>query len=205
MSPSERKAMINADRTDLSLTKQCKLLKISRSSLYYTPVGVNAETLELINEIDRVFTKYPFFGSRQIAAYLPRNGFHAGRHRVRRLMGIMGLQAIYKGPNTSKKHPQHRIYPYLLRKLPITRPNHVWCSDITYIPVRRGFLYLVAIMDWGTRKVLAWRLSNTLDASFCVCRGLERGHRKIRQAQDHEYGPRIAIHWVSLDHNLDRG
>ena len=168
MSPTERKALINADCTDLSLTKQCKLLKISRSSLYYTPVGVNAETLELMNEIDRVFTKYPFFGSRQIAAYLPRNGFHAGRHRVRRLMGIMGLQAIYKGPNTSKKHPQHRIYPYLLRNLPITRPNHVWCSDITYIPVRRGFLYLVAIMDWATRKVLAWRLSNTLDASFCV-------------------------------------
>ena len=168
MSPSERKAMINRDRTDLSLTKQCKLLKISRSSLYYVPVGVNAETLALMNEIDRVFTKYPFFGSRQIAAYLPRNGFHASRHRVRRLMGIMGLQAIYKGPNTSKKHPQHCIYPYLLRKLPITRPNHVWYSDITYIPVRRGFLYLVAIMDWATRKVLAWRLSNTLDASFCV-------------------------------------
>jgi putative transposase len=121
-----------------------------------------------MNEIDRVLTKYPFFGSRQIAAYLPRNGFYAGRHRVRRLMGLMGLQAIYKGPNTSKKHPQHRIYPYLLRKLPITRPNHVWCSDITYIPVGRGFLYLVAIMDWATRKVLAWRLSNTLDASFCV-------------------------------------
>ena len=168
MSPSERKAMINRDRTDLSLTKQCKLLKIGRSSMYYTPVGVNAKTLELMNEIDRVFTKYPFFGSRQIAAYLPRNGFHAGRHRVRRLMGLMGLQAIYKGPNTSKTHPQHRIYPYLLRKLPITRPNQVWCSDITYIPVRRGFLYLVAIMDWATRKVLSWRLSNTLDASFCV-------------------------------------
>ena len=128
MSPTERKAMIRKDLADLSLTKQCKLLKISRSSLYYVPVGVNAETLELMNEIDRVFTKYPFFGSRQIAAYLPRNGFHAGRHRVRRLMGIMGLQAIYKGPNTSKKHPQHRIYPYLLRKLPITRPNHVWCG-----------------------------------------------------------------------------
>ncbi|PVA08399.1 IS3 family transposase, partial [Pelagivirga sediminicola] len=123
MSPTERKAMIRKDHADLSLTKQCKLLKISRSSLYYTPVGVNAETLKLMNEIDRVFTKYPFFGSRQIAAYLPRNGFHAGRHRVRRLMGIMGLQAIYKGPNTSKKHPQHSIYPYLLRKLPIMRPN----------------------------------------------------------------------------------
>lgn len=103
MSPTERKALINVDRTDLSLTKQCKLLKISRSSLYYTPVGVNAETLELMNEIDRVFTKYPFFGSRQIAAYLPRNGFHAGRHRVRRLMGTMGLQAIYKGSNTPRQ------------------------------------------------------------------------------------------------------
>jgi putative transposase len=168
MSPSERKTLIRRDDMALSLTRQCKLLKISRSSLYYTPVGINAEALKLMNEIDRIFTKYPFFGSRQIAAYLPRNGFHAGRHRVRRLMGIMGLQAIYKGPNTSKKHPQHPIYPYLLRGLPIKRANHVWCSDITYIPVRHGFLYLVAIMDWATRKVLSWRLSNTLDASFCV-------------------------------------
>ncbi|MCP4064256.1 MAG: IS3 family transposase [Gammaproteobacteria bacterium] len=168
MSPVERKTLIRKEHSALSLTRQCRLLKISRSSLYYTPVGINAETLKLMNEIDRVFTKYPFFGSRQIAAYLPRNGFHAGRHRVRRLMGIMGLQAIYKGPNTSKKHPQHPIYPYLLRKLPITRANQVWCSDITYIPVRHGFLYLVAIMDWATRKVLSYRLSNTLDASFCV-------------------------------------
>ena len=168
MSPSKRREMIRKDSTKLSLTRQCKLLKISRSSIYYTPVGVNAETLELMHEIDRVFTKYPFFGSRQIAAYLPQSGFSAGRHRVRRLMNLMGLQAIYKGPNTSKKHPQHRIYPYLLRKLAITRPNRVWCSDITYIPVKSGFLYLVAIMDWATRKVLTWRLSNTLDASFCV-------------------------------------
>ena len=120
-----------------------------------------------MNEIDRVFTVYPFFGSLQIVAYLPRNEFHAGLHRVRRLMGLMGPQAIYKGPNISKKHPQYRIYPYLLRKLPFTWPNHVWCSDITYIPVRRGFLYLVAIMDWATPKVLAWRLSNAVDTSFC--------------------------------------
>jgi putative transposase len=168
MSPSERKTLINRNRSNLSLIKRCQLLRISRSSLYHTPVSVNPKTLELMNEIDRVFTKYPFFGSRQIAAYLPQNGFHAGRHCVRRLVGLMGLLAIYKGPNTSKKNPQHRIYPYLLRKWPITRPNHVWCSDITYIPVRRGFLYLVAIMDWATRKVLAWRLSNTLDVSFCV-------------------------------------
>jgi putative transposase len=167
MSPSERRGMIRKENAKLSLTRQCKLLKISRSSIYYTPVGFDQATLDLI-EIDRIFTKYPFFGSRQIAAYLPQSGFSAGRHRVRRLMGIMGLQAIYKGPNTSKKHPQHRIYPYLLRKLAITRPNQVWCSDITYIPVKNGFLYLVAIMDWATRKVLTWRLSNTLDASFCV-------------------------------------
>ena len=124
MSPTERKAMINADRTDLSLNKQCKLLKISRSALYFTPVGVNAEILELMNKIDRVFTKYPLFGSRQITAYLSKNESHAGRHHVRHLMGIMGLKAICKGSNTSKKHPQHRIYSYLLRKLPIKRPNH---------------------------------------------------------------------------------
>ena len=160
--------MIRKDNTKLSLTRQCKLHKISRSSIYYTPVGINAETLKLVHEIDWAFTKYPFFGIRQIAAYLPQSDFSAGRHRVRRLMNLIGLQAIYKGPNTSKKHPQHRIYPYLLRKLAITRPNQVWCSDITYIPVKNGFLYLVAIMDWATRKVLSWRLSNTLDASFSV-------------------------------------
>ena len=160
--------MIRKDNTDLSLTHQCKLLKISRSSIYYTPVGFDQATIDLMHEIDRIFKKYPFFGSCQIAAYLLQSGFSAGRHRVRRLMGIMGLQAIYKAPNTSKKHPQHKIWPYFLRKLSITQPNHVWCSDITYIPVKNGFLYLVAIMDWATRKVLTWRLSNTLDASFCV-------------------------------------
>jgi putative transposase len=168
MSLPERREMIRKDNTDLSLTRQCKLLKISRSSIYYTPVGFDEATIDLMHEIDRIFTKYPFFGSRQISAYLPQSGLSAGRHRVRRFMKIMGLQAIYKGPNTSKKHPQHPVYPYLLRSLSITRPNHVWCSDITYIPVKNGFLYLVAIMDWATRKVLSWRLSNTLDASFCV-------------------------------------
>ena len=166
MSPKERKKMVNK-RVDISLSRQCKILKISRSSLYYTPIGFSVKTLELMRQIDRVFTQYPFFGSRQIAAYLPRKGYHAGRHRVRRLMKVMGLEAIYKRPNTSKKHPENRIYPYLLRNMQITRPNQVWCSDISYIPVKRGFLYLVAIMDWATRKVLSWRLSNTMDASFC--------------------------------------
>jgi len=166
MSPKERKRMVNK-RVGISLSRQCKILKISRSSLYYIPVGFSPDTLELMRQIDRVFTQYPFFGSRQIAAYLPRKGYHAGRHRIRRLMKIMGLEAIYKRPNTSKKHPENRIYPYLLRNLQITRPNQVWCADISYIPVKRGFLYLVAIMDWATRKVLSWRLSNTMDASFC--------------------------------------
>ena len=166
MSPKERRKMVNK-RADISLSRQCKILKISRSSLYYTPVGFSAETLDPMRQIDRVFTKYPFFGSRQIAAYLPRKGYHAGRHRVRKLMKIMGLEAIYKRPNTSKKHPENRIYSYLLRNMQITRGNQVWCSDISYIPVKRGFLYLVAIMDWATRKVLSWRLSNTMDASFC--------------------------------------
>ncbi len=168
MSPFERREMISKENAGLSLTRQCRLLKISRSSIYYAPVGFDQATIDLMHAIDRVFTKYPFFGSRQIAAYLPQSGFSAGRHRVRRLMRIMGLQAIYKGPNTSKKHPQNPVYPYLLRNLAITRANQVWCSDITYIPVKNGFLYLVAIMDWATRKVLSWRLSNTLDASFCV-------------------------------------
>ena len=130
MSPSDRRDMIRKENTNLSLTRQCKLLKISRSSIYYTPVGFDQATIELMHEIDWLFTKYPFFGSRQIAAYLPQSGFSAGRHRVRRLMGIMGLQAIYKGPNTSKKHPEHRMYPYLLRKLPITQPNHAAQSGL---------------------------------------------------------------------------
>jgi putative transposase len=130
MSPTERRKLICKANTKLSLTRQCKLLKISRSSIYYKQVGFDQATLDLMHEIDRIFTKHPFFGSRQIAAYLPQSGFSAGRHRVRRLMNIMGLQAIYKGPNTCKKHPQHRIYPYLLRKLAITRPNQVPLSHM---------------------------------------------------------------------------
>ena len=118
--------------------------------------------------IDRVFTKFPFFGSRQIVAYLRREGTVVERHRVRRLMSKMGLEAIYKRPRTSQPHPQHPVNPYLLRGMAIDRPNQVWCADITFVPVKRGFLYLVAIMDWATRKVLSWRLSNTMHADFCV-------------------------------------
>ncbi len=145
-----------------------EIIKLNRSSFYYSPIGVKAETLALMKEIDRVFTAHPFFGSRQITAYLAGEGIKAGRHLIRPLMRLMGLEAIYKRPNTSKAHPQHPVYPYLLRKMKIDRPNKVWCSDITFIPVKNGFLYLVAIMDWATRKILSWRLSNTLHADFCV-------------------------------------
>ena len=168
MSRGERKAMITRHRPDLSLSRQCRLLSISRSSFYYAPKGESPENLTLMRRIDELFLKHPFYGSRQIARQLRRDGFHIGRHRVRRLMRLMGLQAIYQAPRTSEPHPSHRIYPYLLRGLAIERPDQVWCADITYIPVQRGFLYLVAIMDWATRHVLAWRLSNTMDARFCV-------------------------------------
>ena len=168
MSRGDRKAMIARDRPGLSLSRQCRLLTISRSSFYYAPKGESPVNLALMRRIDELFLKYPFYGSRQMVRQLRRDGVRAGRHRVRRLMRLMGLQAIYQAPRTSDPHPSHRVYPYLLKGMAIERPNQVWCADITYIPVRRGFLYLVAIMDWATRHVLAWRLSNTMDASFCV-------------------------------------
>ncbi|OWU70478.1 integrase [Phaeobacter sp. 22II1-1F12B] len=168
MSRAKKRAMIQRDHPDLSISQQCKLVQLSRSAFYYTPVGIDADTLAMMKEIDRVFTKYPFFGSRQIAAYLWREGTIVGRHRVRRLMAKMGLEAIYKRPRTSQPHPQHPVYPYLLRKMQIDRPNQVWCADITFVPVKNGFLYLVSIMDWATRRVLSWRLSNTMHADFCV-------------------------------------
>lgn len=168
MSPGGRKTMVEREHPKLSLSAQCRILKISRSTFYYQPKPVDAETLALMKEIDQLFTKYPFFGSRQITATLKREGITVGRHRVRRLMRLMGVEAVYKRPRTSQPHPAHPIYPYLLKGMDITQPNQVWCSDITFIPVSKGYLYLVAIMDWATRKVLSWRLSNTMHADFCV-------------------------------------
>jgi putative transposase len=168
MSRGERKAMIVPGRPGLSLSRQCQLLSISRSSFYYAPRGESPENLALMRRIDELFLKYPFYGSRQMACQLRREGVWIGRHRVRRLMRLMGLEAIYQAPRTSNPHPAHKIYPYLLGDLAIAHSDHVWCADITYIPVRRGFLYLVAIMDWATRHVLAWRLSNTMDTGFCI-------------------------------------
>ena len=159
--------MIDSDNSSLSISSQCKLLRISRSGLYYQCRGENELNLKLMSLIDEQYLKTPYYGSRQMSRHLKRLGYCVGRHRVRRLMRKMGIEAIYQKPNTSNPHPEHRIWPYLLRNLAIERPNQVWCADITYIPIKRGFLYLVAIMDWYSRKVLAWRLSNTIDIRFC--------------------------------------
>lgn len=168
MSVGRRRGMIEAVHADLPISAQCRLLSISRSSFYYAPQPESDETLSLMRAIDAAFLDMPWYGSRQMVRHLRRQGVNIGRRRVRRLMTKMGLSPIYQRPRTSDPHPQHRIYPYLLRYMAIERANQVWCADITYIPMRKGFLYLVAIMDWATRKVLAWRLSNTMDVGFCV-------------------------------------
>jgi putative transposase len=159
--------MVSGDH-DLSVRRQCRLLSLARSNLYYQPKGESAGNLRFMGIIDKQFLETPWYGSRQMARYMQRQGHKCGRHRVRRLMRLMRLVPIYQTPNTSKKHPRHKIYPYLLRGLKIERPNQVWCVDITYIPMQRGFLYLVAIMDWLSRKVLSWRVSNSMEADFCV-------------------------------------
>ena len=160
--------MINPQHPKLPIVRQCELIGLNRSTWYYEPVPESAENLALKALIDRIFTETPYFGSRKMAEMLRRQGHPVNRKRVQRLMQEMGLEVIWQKPNTSKPHPEHRIYPYLLRKLVIDRPNQVWCADVTYIPMPKGFLYLVAIMDWYSRKVLAWRLSNTMLADYCV-------------------------------------
>ncbi|XAY77267.1 IS3 family transposase [Sagittula stellata E-37] len=163
-----RRGMIEPDHPDLSIGQQCKLLSIARSSFYYTPKGETEQNLCLMRGIDEQFLETPFFGVRQMTWHLRNDGHPVNEKRIRRLMRLMGLMPIYQKPNTSRPAKGHKTYPYLLRGLRVERPNQVWCSDITYLPMRRGFLYLVAIMDWHTRKVLSWRISNTLEADFCV-------------------------------------
>ena len=160
--------MVDHRHPSLSLVRQCTLLDISRSGLYYQPVGISEEDLNLMKLIDRQYLITPFYGARKIAAWLKSQEYGVNRKRVRRLMRIMGLKAIYRRPRTSVPASGHKIYPYLLSGLKITHPNQVWAADITYIPMARGFLYLVAIIDVYSRYVLSWRLSNTLDADFCV-------------------------------------
>ena len=179
MSIERRREGIDRRHPSLSIKQQCNLLDISRSGLYYRPKGISKEDLAYMKLIDRQYLATPFYGTRKIAAYLKSQGHLVNRKRVRRLMRLMGLKAIYRRPRMSKPAPGHKIYPYLLGGMAVTRPNQVWAADITYIPMARGFLYLVAIIDWYSRYVLSWRLSNTLDAVFCV-EALEEALRKGR-------------------------
>lgn len=160
--------MIDREMGTMSVVQQCRLLALNRSTYYFQGRGESAANLALMRVIDEQFLATPTYGSREMRHHLRHLGYRIGRQRVRRLMRKMGLHALYQVPRTSLAHPEHTIYPYLLRDLAITRPNQVWSADITYIPMRHGFLYLVAVMDWYSRKVLSWRLSNTMDSSFCV-------------------------------------
>jgi len=153
---------------DLPIQKQAEVLEISRSSVYYQPRPVSESDLWLMRQIDELHLNYPFAGSRMLRDLLGHQGLEVGRRHIRTLMRRMGIEAIYRRPNTSKPAPGHRIYPYLLRGMAITRPNQVWAMDITYIPMARGFVYLAAVVDWFSRRILSWKLSITMDVSFCI-------------------------------------
>ena len=168
MSAPDRRALIDRDDSQLSIRRQCRLLGLARSGVYRPPRPANDNDLALIRRIDELFTAWPFLGSRRMVAMLRADGHHINRKRMQRLMRKMGIAALGPKPRTSKPAPGHKIFPYLLRGLAIERPNQVWAADITYIPIGRGFLYLVAVIDWASRAVLSWRLSNTMEASFCV-------------------------------------
>src|SRR5258708_16357994 len=168
MNRPERLALVDHDEPALPVVAQCRLLKVARSTLYYQPVPVSVDDLAMMRRMDELYLAYPFYGSRRMVAVLRREGWTVNRKRVRRLMRLMGLWAIYQKPNTSRQHPEHKVYPYLLRGLTIDRPNQVWCADITYIPMAKGFVYLVAVMDWFSRRVLSWRVSITMETDFCV-------------------------------------
>ena len=175
MSPDRRRSLVDRADPVLSIVAQCRLLKVARSTLYYRPAPVSADDLAAMRRLDELYLGTPFFGTQRMVAVLRREGWAVNRKPVRRLMRIMGLEAIYQKPNTIRSHPEHRVYPYLLRGMVyllrgmvIGRPNQVWCADITYIAMARGFMYLVAVMDWFSRRVLAWRLSITMETAFCV-------------------------------------
>lgn len=180
LSVSEKKAMVDKEHPTLSIARQCKLINLSRASYYRCndmEIGTETpENLEFMRLIDEEFTRHPFYGSRKLRSYLLRQGYVIARKRVQRLMQLMGLVSVAPKPNTSKRNKEHKIYPYLLRDLVINHSNQVWCTDITYIRLKGGFVYLVAIMDWYSRKVLSWEVSNTMEDSFCVS-ALERAIR----------------------------
>ncbi|HNP84098.1 MAG TPA: IS3 family transposase [Nitrospira sp.] len=179
---AERKAMI--DRThQLPVRRQCQLLKLARSTAYYHPTPVSETALALMRRIDELHLAHPFAGARMLRDLLRQEGQTIGRRHVATLMRRMGIEALYRKPHLSCRHPAHQVYPYLLRDLKISRPNHVWAADITYIPLARGFVYLFAVLDWASRRVLAWRLSNTLTTDFCL--------EAVRDALAHDGTPDI--------------
>ncbi|MEC7299868.1 MULTISPECIES: IS3 family transposase [unclassified Sulfitobacter] len=180
-SAAERKKMIDRN-AKLSLSRQAMVLGISRGSIYYQPQPVGEADLKLMHRIDQLHMEFPFAGSRMLKGLLVQEGHTVGRLHVATLMKRMGIEALYRKPNTSKPTPGHKVYPYLLRNLTITRPNHVWAMDITYIPMARGFIYLAAVVDWATRRVLSWRVSITLDAGFCI-EALEEALAKYGQPE----------------------
>src|SRR3954452_2636119 len=185
--------MIDRAHPTLSISRQCHLLDVSRASVYRRPAPVSADDLRLMELIDRQYLARPFYGSRRMAGWLATQGHTVNRKRVQRLMRLMGLVAIYQRPNTSKAAPEHIKYPYLLGGLTIDRLNQMWCTDITYIPLAKGFIYLVAIMDWHSRAVLAWRTSNTLHADFCVD-ALEEALRRFGRPEIFNTDPGQPVH-----------
>ncbi|MGH8587902.1 MAG: IS3 family transposase [Gammaproteobacteria bacterium] len=164
---AERKAMMDPNH-ELAVTRQAEVLGISRASVYYVPRGVSEADLALMRRIDELHLQHPFAGSRMLRDLLKQEGFTVGRKHVATVIGRMGIEALYRKPNLSKPHPEHRVFPYRLRGLAIERPNQVWAMDLCYIPMQRGFVYLAAVMDWSSRKILAWRLSNSLTSDFCI-------------------------------------
>jgi len=179
LSRDERLQLIDWDRRDLSLATQAELLGLNRSGLYYKPKPPSEEELALKRAIDEIYTEHPYYGSRRITAALRRQGFVVNRKAVQRHMREMGLEAVYPGPNLSRRSQQHRVYPYLLRGMVITAPNQVWGTDITYIRLARGWLYLVALLDWHSRYVVSWELSDSLDVQF-VLSAVQDGFAKAR-------------------------
>lgn len=169
----ERRALVEPTHPDLSIERQCNLVGLARSSYYYQPAPAKVEDLHLMRLLDAQYLQTPFYGSRRMTVWLQQQGYKVNRKRVQRLMQGMGLAGIAPGPGTSQPHPAHPVYPYLLRGLVIERPDQVWCSDITYVPMPVGFMYLVVVMDWFSRYVLAWELSNSLEVGFCLV-ALER-------------------------------
>lgn len=182
LNPFGRRRLIEPFHPTLSISRQCHLLGLNRSTYYYEPAKETAENLALMRMIDEEYTAHPFYGRRRMTAWLQSKGQQVNPKRTRRLMQLMGLEAIYQKPNLSKKYPEHKTYPYLLKNYQINKPCQVWSADITYIRMARGFMYLTAIIDWFSRYVVAWRLSNTLDSRFCVealLEALEIGHPEI--------------------------